>query len=1116
MWTDKWRLALCIGALTAFLLPASALAQTESGKIVGTVVDQSGGVLPGATVAIKSEAGASRSTVTDAGGRFTFANLQPSAYTLTVELTGFRTKQIKTQVTVGATVEVSAHLEVGAQSEVITVVGVEETRINTTTQDIAVTVNEKQIRDLPTLTRNAYDLVALAGNVSNAGRADSGENRGAGFNINGQRQASTNILLDGGANNDEFTSSVGQQVPLDSVQEFSVITSNFSAQFGRASGGIVNVATKSGTNEYRGTAYEFFRNAGLATNTFDNKARGNPKGDFTRHQAGFSLGGPIQKDKLHFFLSGEYIRVRSAFPQISWVPTPELLAASAAATQSFFKGFPLAIPINGPILTAGQITGVNAGGPFAKLGAGFPAFGQVTRSVPDDAGGGLPRNDYQGVARLDWNIGPNTQFYVRYAIQHRDFLEGSNSNSPYAGFDTGELNRNHNLLGSLTHVFSSHLTSQTKIVYNYLKDEQPLGAQPVVPTLFMRTIAQRINGIRVALPGYLPFSPGNGIPFGGPQKLLQFYQDLTYVTRNHDLRFGGSYVRIMDDRVFGAYQEANETLGSTLGNALDNLVRGQLLQFQTAVYPQGKFPGQTLTLPVGPPQFGRSNRYNEFAAYFNDTWSVTSRLKLNLGARYEYYGVQHNTDPSLDSNFYYGSGDTIFQQIRNGQVFTTPQSPIGALWAPDKNNLAPRVGFAWDVTGDGKTSLRAGYGIAYERNFGNVTFNVIQNPPNYAVVSITAPGDVPVIAITANNAGPLVGTGTKVLPRTSLRHVREDIVNAYAHFWSVSLQRELFKSTFGSVEYTGSAGRDLYSIENSNRAGTGAVYLGDANTSNRLNAQYSNINTRGNNGKSSYNAVTASLDTRDVGGSGLTMTARYTWSKAKDNLSNTFSEGNNVFNLGMTDPFNPELDYGYADFDIRHRVAVGALWEIPLAKNSSGLAKALLNGWQLNFILTAQSGNPFTVFDCSNAITTCARLAQVATVAGYTEAQGTDPNTFNYLDLGNQAGGVGSIANPKTGTTDVWQGTNVSNMAARNSFRRPGRYNIDAAVFKRFHFTDRVALQLRLEAYNLLNHANLNIDGSTADTSSQTLITAFKGFTDASGFVGDGQRRLQIAAKIEF
>jgi len=1073
MLTGKWRLALCLGALASLLLPASALAQTESGKIVGTVVDQSGGLLPGATVALKSAAGASRSTVTDAGGRFTFANLQPSAYTIQVELAGFTTKQIKTQVPVGATVEVSAHLEVGAQSEVITVVGIEETRINTTTQDIAVTVGEKQIRDLPTLTRNAYDLVALAGNVSNAGRVDVGENRGAGFNINGQRQASTNILLDGAANNDEFTSSVGQLVPLDSVQEFSVITSNFSAQFGRASGGIVNVATKSGTNELHGTAYEFFRNDGLSTNTFDNKARGIDKGEFTRHQAGFSLGGPIQKDKLHFFLSGEYIRVRSLFPQISWVPTPQLLAASAAATRNFINAFPLATPINGPTLTVGQISGVNAGGPFAALGAGFPAFGQVTRSVPTDAGGGDPRDDYQGVARLDWNVGPNTQFYARYAIQHRDFLEGSVSNSPYAGFDSGQTDRDHNILASLTHVFSPHLTSQTKVVYNYLNDgNQPLGAQPVVPTLFMRTVAQRINGIRVALPGYLPFSPGNGIPFGGPQKLLQLYQDLTYATGNHDLRFGGSYVRIMDDRTFGAYQEANETLGSTLGNALDNLVKGQLLQFQTAVYPQGRFPGQTLTLPVSPPQFSRNNRYNEFAVYFNDTWSVTSRLKLNLGARYEYYGVQHNTDPNLDSNFYFGTGDTIFQKIRSGQVFTTPQSPIGALWAPDKNNIAPRVGFAWDVTGDGKTSVRGGYGIAYERNFGNVTFNVIQNPPNYAVVSITAPGDVPVIPITLDNSGPLAGTGTKVLPRTSLRHVREDIVNAYAHFWSVSLQRELFKNTFGSVEYTGSAGRDLYSIENINRAGTGAVYLGDANTSNRLNAQYSNINTRGNNGKSSYNSVTASLDTRDVGGSGLTLTARYTYSVAKDNLSNTFSEGNNVFNLGMTDPFNPELDYGYADFDIRHRLAVGALWEIPLAKDGHGLAKALLNGWQFNFILTAQSGSPFSVYDCTNAITTCARLAQVATLAGYTDSKGADPNTFNYLDLGNQASGVGTIANPKTGTTEVWQGTNVSNMAARNSFRRPGRYNIDAALFKRFHFTDRVALQLRLEAYNLFNHTN--------------------------------------------
>ncbi len=237
-------------------------------------------------------------------------------------------------------------------------------------------------------------------------------------------------------------------------------------------------------------------------------------------------------------------------------------------------------------------------------------------------------------------------------------------------------------------------------------------------------------------------------------------------------------------------------------------------------------------------------------------------VTLNLGLRYEYYGVQHNKNPELDSNFYFGSGSTLQERIRNGSVQIAKNSAVGGLWQKDWNNFAPRVGFAWDITGDGKTSLRGGYGMSYERNFGNVTFNVIQNPPAQTVVALTAGVEVPSLSISRDNAGPLAGSGTTIrLPGASLRHVREDIVNAYAHFWSGAFERELGQGTVASVEYSGSAGRALYSLENINRSGTGLVYLGSpattptGGTTTRLNGQYTNINTRGNNGYSNYNAL---------------------------------------------------------------------------------------------------------------------------------------------------------------------------------------------------------------------------------------------------------------------
>ncbi len=374
----------CLVALAiALLIPALAAAQTEFGKVSGTVTDQSGAVLPGVTVNLKSVERASvRSTVTNAQGEYVFASLVPGNYEVTAELSGFSTQQTRTNVSVGATVNVNVQMAVGAQTEVITVVGETAAQINTSTQDIATTVNETQIRELPTITRNPYDLVAALG--PGVPRHRVGPRARATRSTAPARRARTSCST-ARRTTTTSTATVGQEVPLDSVQEFSVLTSNFSAQYGRASGGVVNVATKSGTNQFHGTVYEFFRNDALATNTFDNKANGIEQGEFDRHQAGFSLGGPVVKDKVHFFASGEYIRVRSTDTEISWVPTPELIAASNPATQAFFNAYGGGATINGPILTRGDVSAIvgTAAGAFNSLPAGLPVFGRVEKSLAD-------------------------------------------------------------------------------------------------------------------------------------------------------------------------------------------------------------------------------------------------------------------------------------------------------------------------------------------------------------------------------------------------------------------------------------------------------------------------------------------------------------------------------------------------------------------------------------------------------------------------------------------------------------------------------------------------------------------------------------------------------------
>ena len=302
-------LAVALVALAAPLSPAWA--QLETGRISGTVADPQGGVVPGVTVTAKSvNTGATRETVSDTNGAYLIANVSPDTYEVTFMLTGFKTAARRVTVSVGATAAADVKLEVGALTEAVSVVAVPEI-IDTRTGEFKTTVSARQITELPTLTRNPYDLVALAGNVKEASPDEltlvGGGGRGTGFSINGQRSSSTNILLDGGDNNYLFTAGLGQEVPLDSVQEFSVVTNNFSAQYGRASGGIVNVITKSGTNKLSGTAYEFFRNDELSANSPDNIAKDLERGVFTSNENYFLKTGDIFIElKIHHLADAYY------------------------------------------------------------------------------------------------------------------------------------------------------------------------------------------------------------------------------------------------------------------------------------------------------------------------------------------------------------------------------------------------------------------------------------------------------------------------------------------------------------------------------------------------------------------------------------------------------------------------------------------------------------------------------------------------------------------------------------------------------------------------------------------------------------------------------------------
>jgi len=1148
---------------------------------VGTVTDSSNAVVSGANVTVVSvNTGLTRTVATSTAGEYVITNLKPDTYSITIEHSGFQKFVQRVTVDVGAKVEVSAQLSVTGVATTVEVAASDEVAsVNTETQTLSTVVTSKEITELPTLTRNPYDLVATSGNVS----SDMNSNRGAGYAINGARSADTDILLDGAENVDLFTATVGQSVPLDSVQEFSVLTSNFSAEYGRAGGGIVNVATKSGTNQFHGTVYEFNRVSALAANTEQNNANraqafadgscvvGQPcdvgKFGFTRNQFGYSLGGPVIKNKVFFFSSTEWTRVRSSSPVSASIVDPAFLALPQVSpnTKSYFNTLPSALAPGVSVISRvnwGQATNGLCPPP---LPCSAPLGEAVSYQVATDAGGGFPQNTYSTVNRVDWNINNKNSLYGRYALYSEDDFPGTVTNSPYAGYSTGQTFFNQGVNITYTHVFTPSLVNSLKLNYNRLNNLQPLGTNPIGPVLYTSTATPALPGTTGSLifPGYNAFTPGNAVPFGGPQNLYQIYDDLSWTKGKHQFRFGGAYLQTRDNRVFGAYQNPIQPLGTSFAgsnhlydsynSALFNLVNGTIYNFQGAIYPQGKFPCQhtpgtpgsdggpgsggvaiptpdcTLTLPVGPPAFGRNNMYNDGNFYANDSWKLTPRFTLNLGVRWEYYGVQHNSNPALDSNFYLGPGATLYDQIRSGSVMLANQSPVGGLWGKNLNNWAPRVGFAWDVFGNGTTSLRGGYGLGYQRNFGNVTFNVIQNPPNYAVVSLNSSSTTS-FPIFTTVAGPFTGTGTSVLPGTNLRAVQQNIPTAYTEFWSMAIDRQLMRNSVVSVEYTGSKGVHLYSIADMNQQGFGGIFLGDGN---RLNYQYNEINYRGANAFSDYNALNVKYQANNLFNKGLYLNAAYTWSHSIDDLSSTFTDGYaSFYMLGYTNGFFPALDKGNSDFDSRNRFVLSGTWTIPTGNHfQSGPAKMIFGGWQVSTIFVTHTGNPYTVYDCTNAIyATCPRWIPTANLSpSGSLGSRVGPNLYNFLPLpqdpatGLPMGTGNSLSNPVcTGLVGIGCSFTLAGgpePAARNAYQSPGYWNQNFVIAKNFKLTERFNLQLRGELYNAFNHSNLYVYNFNLDVSGGLqAVQADKGgvVPNGPGSNTDERRNVQFALKLSF
>lgn len=1195
-------LALSLLVIAAcFDAPTTTSAQVETGQISGTILDQSGAVISGAHVTVKDlSTNTERSTVSSASGAYLVPGLEPATYQVTVTSGSFKPFTAKAEVTVGSTVTLDAKLSVSAAVTEVHVVGEGGAQVNTQTQEVSQVVDTQQLAQLPSLTRNPYDFVALSGNVSGGdnstnsgdtavaptGSGQNQENRGVGYAINGQRESGTEILLDGVENVSVFADGIGEDVPLDATQEYSVITSNYSAEYGRASGGVVNVTTKGGTNTIHGSAWEYNRLSDYTANTYGNDALRLPKGIYTRNQFGYAAGGPIKKNKIFIFESTEWTRVRSAASLTEEIFDPAFIASMPSNIQAYFSTYgQTTLKSAGVASTVGQVaaTGVTFGLVNGKtpIPASTPMFDTINFNAPFDAGGGIPQNTYDLVGRVDYDPTDKTQMFFRGGRESSIQLLGSDTYSTYPQYDTGTTFLNQSYLFSVSHTFTPSTFISVKVSYTRFNENTSFDTALVAtPNLMFVSPTDPNTGTLIQMPGLQNLSePGfGGVPAGGPQNTVQIEPDFAWTKGRHSMRFGflGTYIQL--NYAYGAYAQAVEQLGAAFQDSLNNMMNtagnpggAPLVEFETRADPQGKLPcpvdtsttdgnfGNVLDnasceiqTPLSPANYARSYRYKDWAMYAQDSFKVTPRLTFNYGLRYEHYGVQRNNHPALDSNFYFGPGTGLEAQVRSGQVEIADQSAAGGFWKPRWGTFAPRVGFAYDLFGNGHGSIRGGYGISYERNFGNVTYNASLNPPASAVPSITcAPADASCAATVTNQDLGFLGqsTGPQYLPPVELRHLDQNIEVAQTQFWSLAVDHQVVPGSVVEIAYVAAKGTHLYDLANVNQQGAGQVYLGDpvvqsnANCANsgitnlitrlaecltRPNAQYTNINMRGSAAASNYQGLNLKLQMENLHHTGLSVVGNYTWSHALDELSSTFGDSlqggsGYIGSLGYTSLADPGLDWGSADFDVRNRLSLAPIWETPWFKQGKGIERHALGGWVLSGIYTARGGIPFSVFDASEdeTIFTVPRLEPATPF--YSEKvsknpKALGPNNFNGLNIPLPKDFI-----PFSSTLGISDfGPFPSDMMRRNSIRGPGAWNVDASLHKTFPITERVEMKFEADGIDVLNHHNFYANTSTLEydgaTTTPLYVQELRGGlgTLATGGNHDERRYGQFALRMTF